>query len=467
MKKSRIISLMLTAIIVFGCFYTNTPAPTAAAADVVVTASADDFAYTLFPNDNPTYVILDQYNGSAQKIKIPEKIEGLPVKILRNSFNANEKIEYIEIPSTVETISIRTFYRCSSLTDIVVSPANKMYSSDNGILFNRDKTTLVTFPSGRSGSFTIPKSVVTIANFAFNSCYKLTDVKMYNNVLSIGASAFLNCWNLTSIKLSDNLSVLGARALAYCDSLTEIHLPSSLKTIGNQALIGGIDSNNNVYYNFVKGLYYVKGTPSENFVKNLHLVPGYTFAEPRTITDIDTNITLYDSNNALPSSGKLDLKISVIPNNTYSAMLPVRYSKMAAYDVSFTKDGAVTPLSKECVIRFNSMAGAIPTATKVFVLRSNKLVEKTRAPQAAFVGTTFNTAEKFVVISNTNFSLKGDIDGDGIHSIYDARIALAAAAKLIKNLTPAQTTAANVDGTAGITTSDAREVLKYAAGIKK
>jgi hypothetical protein len=140
---------------------------------------------------------------------------------------------------------------------------------------------------------------------------------------------------------------------------------------------------------------------------------------------------------------------------------------MNAYHVSFLQNGVAKTLSKECVVRFHGLpANTIPTATKVYVPRGGSLIEKTRAPQAAFVGTTFTGTDTFVVITNNDFSLKGDIDGDGTRSIYDARFALCLAADLVSNVTEAQLTTANVDGTAGIKTTDATEILRYAAGIK-
>ena len=203
-------------------------------------------------------------------------------------------------------------------------------------------------------------------------------------------------------------------------------------------------------------------------VKAPALPSSYIKAETRTITDIDSSITLYDSANVFPQTGKLDLAVTIKPNSSYTALLPVRYSDMASYHISFTTDGAAATLSSPCVIRFNSFpSSTIPTATKVYLLTSGALIEKTRAPQAAFVGTTFSSAETFVVITNNDFSLKGDIDGDGIHSIYDARIALSITANLVTGLTNAQLTTANIDGAAGITTNDAYEILRYAAGIKQ
>jgi hypothetical protein len=290
---------------------------------------------------------------------------------------------------------------------------------------------------------------------------------MYNNVKTIEDFAFALCWSLNSIKLSDNLQTLGYRALYGCESLAEIHLPYSLQTISKQALLGGIDSSDNVYYHTTKGIYYVKGSKAESYVKTLHLPTQYLKTETRTVTDIDSNITLYDSANVFPKTGTVDINVTIEPNSAYTALLPVRYSNMLSYTVSFVADGKETTLSSPCVVRFNGFpAGTIATATKVYTLLSGSLVEKTRDPKAAFIGTNFSKKETFVVITNNDFSLKGDVDGDGTRSIYDVRIALSAASKLV-TLTNAQATSANIDGAGEITSADAMEILCYAAGIKK
>ncbi len=468
MNKNKLLSLILAVVILVSCFTLLPKSSLAGASDEIVTPTASDFIYLKYTGSESKYIILSQYIGTDTKIRIPEKIEDIPVtEIGESAFSNNDTIEYIEIPAYVTTISPKSFNLCTSLKEIIVSANNSYYSSIDGVLYNKDKTTLLTYPIGKPDtSFTVPESTVAIGSYAFEHCYNLTDVKMYNNVKAIQTNAFAHCWNLKSIKLSDNLANIGAKAFAFCDNLLEIHLPATLKIILPNSFMGGIDSNNNIYYNFTNGIYYVKGTRSEAYVKNLHLTPGYAFAEPRSVTDIDSNITLYDNDGVFPSTGKLDLNVTILKNSDFNP--PVRYSDMGAYDVSFTVDGVEKSLSKECVIRFNGLKDAIPTATKVFTVKNGILTEKVRAPQAAFAGTGFKSAQSFVVITNNDFSLKGDIDGDGIHTIYDARFALCITAGLVKNLTPAQKATANVNGSTEaqpVTTKDAIEVLKYAAGI--
>lgn len=470
MNKKQLICFLLAFALTLGVFLcpNNSKSAVVSAADDIVDLKASDLIYDVYSDNGISTVTITGYTGSHKKIRVPEAINGAAVTYIEHSaFGDNSTIEYIELPASVEYISEGAFDSATAITEYAISPNNKYYTTENGVLYSKDKTFLLAYPAARGGTFTVPKSVEIIGSLAFYKAYKLTSVKMYNNVKSIDAFAFALCWNLTSVKLSDNLQTLGYRAFYGCQSLAEIHLPYSLQSISEQALLGGIDSKDNMYYHTTKGIYFVKGSYAEGYVKKLHLPSQYLKTETRTVTDVASNITLYDSANVFPKTGTVDIKVTIQPNTSYTALLPVRYSKMFAYTISFVHNGKEVSLSSPCVVRFNGFpAGTIATATKVYTLRSGSLIEKTRDPKAAFIGTSFSAKETLVVITNNNFSLKGDIDGDGTRSVYDVRIALSAASKLV-SLTSAQATTANIDGKGEITSADALEILRYAAGIKK
>ena len=104
----------------------------------------------------------------------------------------------ISIPNTVTEISRMNFIGCSSLTSFNVDANNPLFSSEGGVLFNKDKTTLLFFPAGRTGSYTIPTSVETIDEYAF-SFTALSSVTIPNSVTSIEGFAFYNSINLIEI----------------------------------------------------------------------------------------------------------------------------------------------------------------------------------------------------------------------------------------------------------------------------
>ncbi|MBE6717409.1 MAG: hypothetical protein E7573_10880 [Ruminococcaceae bacterium] len=150
----------------------------------------------------------------------------------------------IIIPESVTSIGIGAFIGCNSLTSITIEENNKYYSNDsNGVLFNKDKTILIQYPSGnRRTKYIIPDSVTSIGDSAFVDCPNLINISIPNSVItSIGHYAFFNCVNLTSITIPDSVTSIGHFAFCYCDSLTSIKMPKSLTSI-DKAVFYNCDS---------------------------------------------------------------------------------------------------------------------------------------------------------------------------------------------------------------------------------
>jgi len=111
-------------------------------------------------------------------------------------FNSSFFDASITIPKSVTSIGKYAFYS-SGINSIYVAWNNEYYSSEDGVLFNKDKTTLVAYP-GRWGKYTIPDGVTSIGDFAFAGCENLTSVTIPKSVISIGEGAFDGCSELTS-----------------------------------------------------------------------------------------------------------------------------------------------------------------------------------------------------------------------------------------------------------------------------
>jgi len=141
------------------------------------------------------------------------------------SFQNCANITNITIPNSVTSIG-RAFSGCTNLTGINVDTNNTAYSSQDGVLYNKAKTTLIRYPEGKTGStFTIPNTVTGIGDYAFHNCTKLTSVTIPNSVTSIGDGAFMGCTSLTSIIIPDSVTSIGEGAFRGCTKLESITIP--------------------------------------------------------------------------------------------------------------------------------------------------------------------------------------------------------------------------------------------------
>lgn len=152
-------------------------------------------------------------------------------KLESYTFYGCSGITTIMIYDAVLNIDYMTFGGCDNLSEIIVDHNNKRYSSIAGVLFNKAKTKLILCPAGKvkSGVYSIPQGVDSIAENAFNECSDLSFVNMPPTLISIGRGAFDGCSKLENIKFPPSLVSIGAYAFSYCSALTKIELPASLQ----------------------------------------------------------------------------------------------------------------------------------------------------------------------------------------------------------------------------------------------
>ena len=189
----------------------------------------------------------------------------------------------ITIPNSVTNIGGGAFGGCASLTAITVDTNNPVYSSVDGVLFDKNQTTLIQYPNAKVGSYALPNSVTDIGGGAFQSCGSLTNVTMGTNITSIGGGAFSGS-GLTSITIPNSVTNIGGGAFGGCASLTAIT----------------VDTNNPVYSS-------VDGVLFDKIQTTLIQYPNGkvgNFAIPNTITSVGlqfeglnnlTGITIPDS----------------------------------------------------------------------------------------------------------------------------------------------------------------------------
>ena len=165
-------------------------------------------------------------------ITIPNSVE----TIGNFAFYGCNGLRSIIIPNSVTSIGDRTFSECGSLTSIDVQESNTVYTSENGVLFNKAKTVLFRYPEGKPDiNYVIPNSVTSIGSSAFFGCINLRSVIIPNSVTSIRDNAFSGCSSLTEIIIPDLVETIGSSAFSGCSNLTKVIIPNSVTSIGNDA----------------------------------------------------------------------------------------------------------------------------------------------------------------------------------------------------------------------------------------
>ena len=139
-----------------------------------------------------------------------------------NAFSTSNIVS-ITIPNSVTSIGNYAFNGCSGLTSITIP--NSVTSIGDYAFNNCSSLT----------SITIPNSVTSIGNYAFYGCSSLTSITIPNSVTSIGTSAFYGCSGLTSITIPDSVTSIGTSAFYGCSSLTSITIPNSVTSIRGSA----------------------------------------------------------------------------------------------------------------------------------------------------------------------------------------------------------------------------------------
>ena len=218
-----------------------------------------DYSYEIL---NDGTLRLYQYEGTDTNIVVPDTIDRRKVTVLGNSTfqycTQASDIESVTLPDSLTTIEKNAFYNCeklksvtipqnvssiglaafveglseSSLTEIKVDPENPYFSEKDGVVFSKDGTKLIMFPSGRSGDYQIPDGTVSVGDYAFYYCVNVSSITVPGSVRSLGEGAFGNCSSLTKAVLNEGLEEIGEYAFQSSSGIRDIIIPASVKSVG-------------------------------------------------------------------------------------------------------------------------------------------------------------------------------------------------------------------------------------------
>ena len=241
------------------------------------------------------------YNcGNLQSIEIPDNV----TKIDNNTFENCSSLKSVSIGKSCTTISATAFNNATKLEKITVSADNEKYSSVDGALLNKEKTSIILYPKSKSGEFVIPDTVTSIADRAFSSCPNLTKITIGANVESVGAYAFSSCSALTDVVFKDSTikkKVIGLYAFYNCQALSNVDFGNAVTSIGSFAFmidkslesIEFPDSLESIgrcafscYDYGITGSYFASNLKSVKFGSGLKSIADYAFYENRALNTV-------------------------------------------------------------------------------------------------------------------------------------------------------------------------------------
>ena len=192
---------------------------------------AEDVEREAFTSGEYEYALLDDgtveitgYNGKAEKLTIPNMLNGKKVTSIDNrAFYLCNSLISIIIPDSVEKISVNPFAYCRTLKSIFVSSEHPYFFAIDGVLFRKADSCLISYPKGREyTTYNIPQGITAIESSAFYDCKFLTRVTIPDSVTSIGDCAFSLCDSLTSITIPDSVEQIGTNPFTVCSALKSI-----------------------------------------------------------------------------------------------------------------------------------------------------------------------------------------------------------------------------------------------------
>ena len=155
-------------------------------------------------------------------------------KIEADAFRNCSSLHTIEVPTLVE--SIETSAGCTALAEINVQAGNSHYSSKDGVLLSGDGKSILWFPMGKDGEYTLPSTVTTVGDYAFRNC-RIETFHFADGLTSIGKYAFYNS-SVKEVSLPSTVKQIPTGLFQKCANLTTVHLGKNTEMLGDYVFDG-------------------------------------------------------------------------------------------------------------------------------------------------------------------------------------------------------------------------------------
>jgi hypothetical protein len=389
---------------------------------------------------------------SLTNVIIPNSV----TRISGGAFKGCTSLTSVTIPNSVTNIGVDAFEGCTSLTAINVVSDNKSYSSEDGVLFDKNKTELIQYPLGKVGAYVVPDGVIGIGKSAFETAASLTDITFPNSLKIINARAF------------------------WFTSLTEITIPSSvvsaIRAEEEDAYMDNLEpAGPFAYITTLKTIYCYEGSYAQSFA----IAYGIPYALLKTKTDNNSGIALIAPETIVPADAQLT--VAQVTEETadfalVNTALEEEATQFTVYDITLLQNSTAIQPNGKVTITMPVPQGYDTANLALYHIADDGT--KTAIPftlNAAKTTITFETdhfsfyaiaelEQKTPIDPDPTAPILGDADGDGAVTISDVT-EIQKYLALLADFDEAKQLIADADGDGKVTVNDATELQKHLAQL--